>query len=265
MRLRSRHAWSAVLVALFALPVLRPEGFPGLEGSLDGWLNWTSRLGFGNPHAWRVAPVGGAGTQREKDLEVIALEQRESYYRLLDELVQRQSLRDTLAGVGRLPVALEARILRAKDASSKRRSILIDRGTADGVVEGLAVVQGSRLVGLVQRVDEHAARVQLVTDPAFRLEVCVRSQEGQRAGAYLRGGDDDALALRNVRVLPGFTVRRDDPVLTSNGSEKVPDGLVVGRVIEADDLELETLRDVRMRPLFDLEASTTVLVLLPAR
>lgn len=265
MKLRSRHAWSAVLVALFALPVLKPDGFPGLEGRLDGWLNWTGRMGFGNPHAWRVAPIGGPGTQREKDLEVIALEQRESYYRLLDELVQRQSLRDALAGVERLPVALEARILRAKDASPKRRSVLIDRGAADGVVLGLAVVQGSRLVGLVQHVEESSARVQLLTDPAFRLEVAVRSQEGQRATAYLRGGNDDAMPLRNVRVLPGFTVRRDDPVLTSNGTEKVPDGLVVGRVIEAEELELETLRDVRIRPLFDLDASTTVLVLLPAR
>ena len=189
MRLRSRHAWSAVLVALFALPVLKPQGFPGLEGTLDGWLNWTGRLGLGNPHAWRIAPVGGPGTQREKDLEVIALEQRESYYRLLDELVQRQSLRDALAGVERLPVALEARILRAKDASSRRRSILIDRGAADGLVEGLAVVQGSRLVGLIQHVDERSSRVQLVTDAAFRIEVAVRTQEGvARHGVPARRG-----------------------------------------------------------------------------
>ncbi len=265
MKFRSRHAWSAVLVALFALPVLQPDGFPGLEGRVDGWLNWTGRLGIGNPHAWRVAPGGGSGSQREKDLEVIALEQRESYYRLLDELVQRQSLRDALAGVERLPVALEARILRAKDASPRRRSLLVDRGAADGLVEGLAVVQGSRLVGLVQHVDERSARVQLVTDPSFRIEVAVRSQEGVRATAYLRGGDDEALPLRNLRAPTGFVVRRDDSVLTSNGSERVPDGLVVGRVTDADDLEVETLRDVKIRPLFDLDASTTVLVLLPAR
>ncbi len=265
MRVRSRHAWSAVLVALFALPVLKPDGFPGLEGSLDGWLNWTGRMGLGNPHSWRIAPAGGPGTQREKDLEVIALEQRESYYRLLDELVQRQSLRDALAGVERLPVALEARILRARDASPSRRSLLIDRGAADGLVEGLAVVQGSRLVGLVRHVDDRSSRVQLVTDSAFRIEVAVRTQDGMRASAYLRGGDDDAMPLRNLRAPPGLVVRRDDPVLTSNGSERVPDGLVVGRVTHADDLDIETLRDVKIRPLFDLDASTTVLVLLPAR
>jgi len=265
MRLRSRHAWSAVLVALFALPVLKPDGLPGLEGSLDGWLNWTGRMGLGNPHSWRVAPAGGPGTQREKDLEVIALEQRESYYRLLDELVQRQSLRDALAEVERLPVALEARVLRAHDASQRRRSLLIDRGAADGLVEGLAVVQGSRLVGLVQHVDERSSRVQLVTDPGFRIEVSVRTQEGLRASAFLRGGNDDAMPLRNLRATDGLVMRRDDPVLTSNGSERVPDGLVVGRIVQADDLEIETLREVKMRPLFDLDASTTVLVLLPAR
>lgn len=265
MRRRRRHAFLLVLLALFLLPVLRPEGFPALEGWFDGALHWTSRLGFASPRATESGGSDADGA-RVRDLTVIALEQRELYYRLAEEASQRHELSDAVRDLDRLPLARAARVLRAHDASDTRRSILIDLGVADGLVEGLAVVQGGVFVGVIQHCDTYSSRVQLITDPPSRLAVALRTKEGTRITAWLRGGgNDEAMPLRNLRSDDEVHVRADDPVLTSNENELVPAGLVVGRVVSAADADSDSFLEVRVKPMFDVSRSTTVLVLLPPR
>ena len=265
MRLRKRHAWSAVLVVLFALPVARPQGFPGLEGWLDSTLNWYARTDVGNPHAWGGTRAPSSDeSPRERDLEALSLRLREDYLAAVDEARQRLELRDAIGALPRLPRSLPARVLRAHDTSSLRRSILIDRGTEDGVREGLAVVDGGVLVGLVAMAEAHASRVQLVTDPRSRLEVAVRTQEGERAVGFLIGGLTDSLNVRHLRGRAGLVVRAGDPALSSNADPRVPAGLVVGRVASANGGDPDSFLDVSVRPQFDVDRTLSVLVLLPA-
>ncbi len=267
MKRRRRHAFLAVLVALFVLPVAQPAGFPGLEGWFDGAIHWTARLGLSAPRAPAPLAAGSdADAVRARDLAVINLAQREDFYRFVDETNQRLELRDAVRELDRLPLARAARVLRKCDSSRVRRSILIDLGSDDGLVEGLAVVQGEVLVGVVQRTDAHSSRVQLVTDVYSRLAVAVRTREGTRATAWLWGGGDEApMPLRKLRATDGMHVRADDPVLTSNDNELIPAGLVVGRVVSASDDDSDSLVDVRIRALFDLDRTTTVLVLVPPK
>ena len=259
MRVRKRHAWSVVLVALFALPVVKPEGFAGLEGFLDATLSWPAKNGIGAPSTSAEAPAGPA-TARERDLEIENAQVREAYFQSLDETRQLAELKQTLAGLASLPRAIPARIVRAHDASALRRSVRIDKGSEDGVGKGDAVVQGGVLIGRVEQVESHAARVQLLTDRRTRLELAVRTGDGQRAVGYVDGGDGDALRLRNVRARDGLVVRVGDPVITSNGDERVPAGLVVGRVEEVAGAGADAFVGVTVRPLFDLSRTTSVLV-----
>ncbi|MCC7138856.1 MAG: rod shape-determining protein MreC [Planctomycetes bacterium] len=265
MRIRKRHAWTAVLIGTFALPVLQPQGFPSLEAPVDALLGWPSRFELANPHAWNAGSDrgGGADGERARALETIAISEREEHFRLLDELAQRAQLGELLQGFQRLPLARPARILRAHDPSSTRRSLLLDRGSEDGLEVGQAVVQGRVFVGTVASVSAHTARVQLLTDPYARFEVAIRTSDGTRATAFVRGGAGDTLPLRNLRGAAGLHVRPGDPVLTSNADERVPAGLVVGYVVAAADDDLDAISDVRVRPSVDLERSTTVLVLVP--
>jgi rod shape-determining protein MreC len=177
---------------------------------------------------------------------------------------QRAELKETLAGLASLPRAIPARIVRASDSSSLRRSVRIDKGSADDVARGDAVVQGGVLIGRVEQVETHAARVQLVTDRRARLELAIRASDGQRVVGYLVGGSDDALRLRDVRAREGLVVRAGDPVLTSNGDERVPPGLVVGRVESVGGGGADAFLSVTVRPLLDLGRATSVLVVKPA-
>ncbi len=136
-------------------------------------------------------------------------------------------------------------------------------GEADGVEVGQAVAQGRVLVGVVQHVEAHAARVQLLTDAYTRLAVAVRTADGVRATAWMRGGADDDVPLRNLRAADDLRVHVGDPVLTSHDDGLVPAGLIVGYVTRASDDDGDGVLDVRVHPLFDLGRSTTVLVLVP--
>jgi rod shape-determining protein MreC len=265
MRLRRRHAWSAALIVLFALPVIRPEGFPSIESRVDSFLGYPARASAGNPHEWSAHESSSSadGGTRVRDLEQIVVSEREKHYQLLDEFAQRLRLTEALQDFQRKPLATPARILRAHDASRARRSLLIDRGSDEGVEVGEAVVSGNVFVGVVAHVDSHTARVQMLTDPYARLEVAVRTSDGVRQTAFLHGGQDDDLPLHNLRGAEGLHVRLGDAVVTSNASEVVPAGLMVGTVSKASDDDADAILDVTIHPSADLARSTTVLVLKP--
>jgi rod shape-determining protein MreC len=265
MRLRKRHAWGGVLVFLFALPVLKPGGFPAIEGWVDGVLAWPARSGLG------VAKASAAATSssRGSDPRVAVLERRiigltADHYDAMEAIAQRLDLKEALVGLDRVPASAPARILRSRDPSPNRRSVLLDRGSEDGFATGCAVAQGRTFLGIVAHVQAKSARVQLLTDPYSRLEVAIRTQEGQRAVAFLRGEAAETLRLRHLRSRPGLVVRPGDPVVTSNAVPNVPAGLLVGEVSECGDPDADGVLDVRVRPLADLERSTSVLVFLPS-
>src|SRR5262245_16089066 len=265
MRLRKRHAWWAVLIVLFALPVLKPGGFPGFEGWLDSTLAWPARSGVGDAKADDAGSSSSEGDARVKDLEVRLTEQRADHYEAMEAVAQRLEIADWLGGLDRVPPCARARILRSRDLSPGRRSVLIDHGAADGIAEGYAVAQGRVFLGIVRHVEPRAARVQLLDDPYTRIEVAVRTQEGQRAVAWVRGEDAETLRLRNLRARKDLQVRPGDPVVTSNADERIPAGLLVGQVTEAGDPDADGVLDVRVRPFLDLDRSTSVLVFLPPR
>ena len=94
MRLRKRHAWSAVLVALFALPVVKPDGFPGIQGWGDSALSWPARSDVANPHAWLAARAADAaeGDPQVKAIEQILIHEREVWCTERESLAQKASL-----------------------------------------------------------------------------------------------------------------------------------------------------------------------------
>jgi cell shape-determining protein MreC len=271
MRVRRRHAWGAVLIVLFALPVMKPEGIPALERPVAGFFAWFSGLSALNPELWGSSVAEGD----DQSPRALALEEenavlRELYAERLGLESDVTSLSEVFqqAALDRLPRAVSARVLRTADPAGFRRSILIDRGAADGLESGLAVVSGSVFLGRVETVQARSAQVKLVSDRRSRLEVALRTDSGERLCGYVqgsgRGAIDGELEIRQIVVPPeAGRIPLGASVLTSNADPRVPAGLVVGTVTAVSDKDLAGLPIVRMRPALDLGRSTTVLVLLP--
>ncbi len=106
-------------------------------------------------------------------------------------------------------------------------SMVIDRGSADGVRTGAPVIAAGGLVGQVVAVSPWSAKVRLVTDPDSGVAVVVQRT---RAGGVVRGDIEGGLSLEFVDK--SRMPRRGDVLITSGLGGVYPKGLVVGEVTD---------------------------------
>lgn len=270
MRLRKRHAWGAVLIALFALPVLKPTGVPLLEEPTGGFFGWFAEI-TPSPQVFQGGSGAGDDDPRVRELELENRRQWNEHLRARDRLLQRAEVLPVLkrGDLDRIPRGVLARILRAHDPVPSRRSILIDRGSADGVRVGDTVVMGATFLGRVRQVYTSTARVKLLTDPSSRLEVFVRTSKGGLLRGFARrvGSQNghDRMQVEFVELKPGVgVIPVKSPVFTANFDERVPAHLLVGLVSEVSDPDLDRMPILSVRPAMDLDRSTECIVLLTA-
>ena len=135
--------------------------------------------------------------------------------------------------------------------------VLIDRGSADGVTRGQAVIDGAGVMGQVEDVHPHYARVRLISDPNHALPVQI-NRTGLRTVAF-GSGETDRLDLPNVPRQAD--VRVGDLVVTSGLGDRFPGGYPVAVVSFIDRSEGQTFTRVEARPLAALDRGREVLLI----
>lgn len=145
----------------------------------------------------------------------------------------------------------------SRSPAELRDVVAIDRGSSDGVREGMVVLSAGRtLVGVVTQVTSGHAWVRLVTDPDSAVSAVV--QESRAAGVVV-GTHEGAMEMQYVRQ--GMAVHEGDTVVTSSEGGKVPGGLVVGRVAAVASQEQDLFQRITVQPLATLSRLETVLVM----
>jgi rod shape-determining protein MreC len=105
------------------------------------------------------------------------------------------------------------------------QTVIVDRGAADGVQKGMAVIKPEGIVGKVIGVFPHAADVLLVTDPTFAAGVVSQSN---RAYGTLKGLGQSAVMVDYVQNEE--TVEPGEWFLTSGDDLIFPRGIPAGQV-----------------------------------
>jgi rod shape-determining protein MreC len=124
-------------------------------------------------------------------------------------------------------------VVLADSGSPFRKSVLLNVGSRDGVVDGWATMDGLGLVGRISGVGRTTARVVLLTDSSSRIPVTIQPS-GQRA---LLSGDNSTLPLVEFLESPEF-VRPGDRVVSSGDGGVFPAGILVGQVAQGNDRRL---------------------------
>jgi rod shape-determining protein MreC len=150
---------------------------------------------------------------------------------------------------------LPARVI-AEDSSSWFRTVMIDRGSDQGVIEGMPVVVAEGVVGRVVRSSPRFARVLLITDASSAVASLLQSN---RARGVCRGQGEQ---LVFDFVLRQEDVKVDDRVVTSGMGGVFPKGLVVGSVKSVDRREFGLFQAIEVAPAVDFSHLEEVLVLL---
>jgi len=145
----------------------------------------------------------------------------------------------------------------SRDAINARSLIAIDKGSGDGVSEGMIIVgEGRSLVGTVSKVFEDYAWVTLITDPKSAVSAIVQES---RAEGGVAGNYDGHLIMEFVGQ--GAVVKEGDFVLTSGIGGGYPEGVVIGRVSTVEKTEQDLFQKVSVNHLASLSNLEDVLVL----
>jgi rod shape-determining protein MreC len=144
--------------------------------------------------------------------------------------------------------------------SNFSHAIEIDKGTADGLVVGMPVATGGGLVGRVDQVTANAARVEIVTDPGFR--VGVRLATTGALGTASGQGRDEALTV-DSSISPTTAVDAGTGVVTSGVDRSAfPPGIPVGTVSGTRQGPGGLSLELDVDPLVDVDQLSYVTVLL---
>ncbi len=151
-------------------------------------------------------------------------------------------------------------VVMADAGSPFRKSVLINVGKRDGIVDGWAVMDGLGLAGRIAGVGQRSSRVILLTDSNSRAPVIVQPS-GQRG---IVSGDNTGMPVLEFLESPD-EIRPGDRIVSAGDGGVFPPGLLVGEVVQgadrrlrvrlaADYGRLDFLRVLRSRPAEKIEA-----------
>lgn len=136
------------------------------------------------------------------------------------------------------------------------RTVVIDRGTRDGVARGMPVLTREGLVGRVTEVSANAARVQLITDPSSAISARLQTT---RVEGSVRGQPGTSLRMELIPL--GDPVQIGDLVITSGLGGNLPPDIVIGQVTGVQQVESELNQAAEVRSLVNFDTLEIVLVI----
>ncbi|HAA02502.1 MAG TPA: rod shape-determining protein MreC [Syntrophobacteraceae bacterium] len=142
------------------------------------------------------------------------------------------------------------------DPSGWFQTLIVDKGSLDGVGEDMPVVNDEGVVGRVMDVSERYARVVLITDPASAIDGMI---ERNRMRGVLAGKDASSCYLKYVRG--NFDIQMGDLIITSGKDGVFPKGLRLGRVKGVRKDPVALFQIIEVEPTVRLGAIEEVLVL----
>lgn len=223
--------------------IMRP-----LQIAAQGTINWIGGLqdrydtlaGFRAENERLRKRIQDLEVERQKLLESQATNSR---------LTQLLDLRSHLPGK-----ALTASII-AHSASSWFKSCLLDKGSADGVSKGMAVVTPLGVLGQVVAVTPRTAKVLLLTDPNSGIDVLVQRT---RARGIVSGSLENGPVLKYVKR--SDEVQEGDRLITSGTDGVFPKGMMVGTIIKVTKQHIGLFQFIEVLPAVQAARVEEVLV-----
>jgi rod shape-determining protein MreC len=143
------------------------------------------------------------------------------------------------------------------DSTGMFKSIIIDKGSSEGVAINMPAVSSEGVVGRVVSVSPHYSQVLLATDQNSAIDGLVRRSRGR--GMVKGNGSDECrfdYVIKTCEIKPG------DVIVTSGLGGVFPKGLCLGRVKSVEDSPYKLFKDVRVIPAVDFNTLEEVLIIM---
>jgi rod shape-determining protein MreC len=177
-----------------------------------------------------------------------------------EALVANARLKALLDLKGALDAPSVAVSVIGEDSSAWFNTLVVDRGSADGLSEGMPVLAAGGIVGRLVKVALHSSRVLLLTDHASAIAAVVQRSRARGVVRGMGGG------MGRGRCSMEFTVRDEDvkvgdTVVSSGVGAVFPKGLPIGEVTMVKKGEYGVFQTIEVRPAVTIDKLEEMLVL----
>ena len=154
------------------------------------------------------------------------------------------------------PPTLTAQVV-GRDPSLWFRTIIIDRGSSEGVEKGMPVVTVEGVVGQILAASPNYSKVLLANDPNSAIDVLVQKN---RVQGILKG--KGAAGFHLLYVLKNADVEKGDAIVTSGLGDIFPKGLPVGRVSRVTKSRRGMFQEIEVEPAVDFSQLEFLLIIM---
>lgn len=235
LKFSSRKIFKVILVCLIAgfLIILNPSNFfNGIKNFFIGItlpVQKSFSAGADKTYSFGQA-ISSIGKIKKENKHLIEenLKLKAQNAKFEDVMSENRNLRSQLGILERQEFELESASVIGKSIYTSNGWILIDKGRKNGIEKGMSVIVADGvLVGKVEEAFDSTARVVFITEKSVNINV-----ETLETGAVGVAKGDYGLGLIMDLVLQTDTLKTGDKVITSDISQDVPRGLLVGEIRE---------------------------------
>ena len=189
-------------------------------------------------------------------LREIVEELRKERIQLLESRSENKRLRSLIGFKQAFPEPLLPAQVIGKDLDSWFRTLIIDRGTRDGMEQGMTVFSVKGIVGQIMESSRHFSRVLLITDRNSSVAAFVQRT---RARGIVEGTGLNRCRLKYLHR--SEDIKKGDKILSSGLDSLYPKGKLIGTVMKVHKKETKLFQDVLVQPSVDFQRLEEVVVL----
>jgi rod shape-determining protein MreC len=198
---------------------------------------------------------------KKLNAEIVKLSEENASLKTLEE--ENSLLRDQLGFLKKSKNRLVvANVVGRGDLAAnfnRTETIIIDKGSSDGLYSGLPVVAGQGvIIGKIAAVKDNIAQVILTNNKNCKLAATILNST--RTSGIVQG--ELGLTIKMGFIPQDLTIRTGDIVITSGLEQAIPRGLVIGHVMTVNRTNNELWQEAILEPLVDPNNLIIVSVLL---
>ncbi len=155
---------------------------------------------------------------------------------------------------------VEGRIV-SLDSTNQVKSAVINRGTRDGVSDGMTAITSRGLAGRIVRVGANWSQVLLANDPSSSANAVDQRSRARGVVSGLRA--PSGTSVMQIRLIPqGEDVKVGDRIITSGLGGVFPEGISIGLITQVRQRETDLFQEAMIEPYVDYARIETMMIIL---
>ncbi len=242
IRFKNYISFAALIVISLSLismgDVNKIGGFRAFVFGTFGWVQ----------EAFSWIPNPQATQSENKALRELNLQLSNEVTKMRDAVVENKALRKLLELKEKSNRNFIAVSVVGKTKIQLRNYLIINKGENNGIKVGMPLRTDAGLVGVVIGTSNNYSLVETIINREIKVSAkCLRSN--YKGIVVWEGGQN--MLMRDV--LQSYDVKKGDIIVTSEFSNKYPEGVPIGKVIEREEAEGHLLLKVVVKPYVNFE------------